>query len=360
MRRFLACALGLLLSHTAYAVDLTGDWFICADCRVDGFCHPFGGPQPETDGWTITQTGTSLSIVTTQFGSTFSGTIDPATGAFVVPRPQNAIEFTGVGTFSTIDGRYDSSFQWGTIFGGRRCDPLAPACNDGDACTNDACQPAVVGTCTETPVAVCVNAPNGSCPTTTSTSTTTSTTTTSLPPEHYPVTGSKLVLKRNANGRQTLIFVTRDPGAFVPAFGGPDDPTTVPIQIDLYTPTESSPLFDLVVPPGVGKPGWTTRPVPPTYTFTNSFAPEGISKVRSVKIRQGKGLKIVARATGLSMTTPLGAVGIAVRFDELSAGLPVLCAHFGAASVRKDVPPIFMAGPSPPPVNCHAFFLRMP
>jgi len=197
--------------------------------------------------------------------------------------------------------------------------------------------------------------------TTTTSSTTTSTTTSSLPLGHYPVTGQKLVLKRSASGGQTLIFVTKDPTAFVPAIGGPDDPTTVRTQIELHSPAGDSGSFGISTPPGVGKPGWQVKAVPgPQYKFTNSFAPAGISAVRTIKMRAGKGLKIVARATGLPMTALLGSAGISIRFDDASGGYPIVCAHFGAATVRKDVPPVFIARPSPAPENCYATTLRAP
>jgi hypothetical protein len=292
---------------SAHAVDVTGDWFICLDCRVDGLCHPLGGPQPETDDWAITQAGTDLSIDSTRFQSTFTGTIDPMTGAFEVPNPPNFVAFDGTATFSTIDGHYDSLFQSGTIFGARRCELPTPACDDGDPCTDDTCETAVVGTCTALPQAVCINTQNGTCVTTTSTSTSTSTTTTSLPLGHHPVTGAKLVLKRNSKGRETLTFVSKDPNVYVPAFGGPDDPTLVDTQIEVYSPPETSSLFEIVIPAGLGNPGWQTKLTPTaTYLFKNSSAPSGISVVKLLKLRAGKGLKIVARATGLSMTTALG------------------------------------------------------
>jgi hypothetical protein len=44
----------------------------------------------------------------------------------------------------------------------------------------------------------------------------------------------------------------------------------------------------------------------------------------------------------------------------VGGGLPIICAHFGAASIRRDTPPIFIAGPSPAPQNCHASTLRAP
>jgi hypothetical protein len=239
---------------------------------------------------------------------------------------------------------------------------MSPACDDGDSCTIDTCVNTTVGTCVELPpVNVCVNTQNGICATTTSSSTSTTTTTTLIPATHHPVAGTKLVIKKAASGKETLIFVTKDPTVYVPPFGGPDDPTTIQTQIDVYSPPETSSSFEITVPPVMGKPGWQTSPSPtPTYLFKNPSAPAGISKVKLIKLRGGKGLKIVARATGLSMTTPLGAAGIAFRLSPFGGGTPIICAHFGAATVKKDAPPVFSAAKSPAPMNCHPTTLRAP
>ena len=362
MRRRLAYVLGLLVTTAAplHAVDLTGPWFICEDCRVGGVCDPLGGPPPGSDNWDITQAGTSLAVDSERFNQTFPGTIDPVTGIF---EAGNAfLTFEGIGSFSTIDGTYYSDLQSGHIFGARRCNPSSPACDDGDACTDDACVSSTVGTCTDmAPVDVCTNTQNGSCATTTSSSTSTTTTSTTIPPTHHPVTGTKLVLKKSASGRETLTFITKDPTVYVPPFGGADDPTLITTQIEVYSPPEQSGLFEITMPPVVGNPGWQTSPLPsPTYLFRNSTAPAGISVVKFIRLRTGKGLKIVARATGLSMSVPLGAAGIAFRLSNLSNGTPIICAHFGAASVKKDTPPVFVAGRSPAPINCFTTTLRAP
>jgi hypothetical protein len=224
MHRQISYALGLLLATAGplYAVDLTGSWFVCNDCSGGGAC------STQSQEWAITQTGTSLSIDTNALD--FTGTIDPGTGVFDIPNPPNFVEFHGTGTFSTIDGTYDSGLQSGNIFGGRLCDPMSPACDDGDSCTDDACVNTTVGPCPDL-VDVCINTQNGSCTTTTSSSTSTTTTTTLLPATHHPVAGTKLVIKKAASGKETLIFVTKDPTVYVPPFGGPDDPTTIQTQI---------------------------------------------------------------------------------------------------------------------------------
>ena len=361
MRPKIAYVLGVLLATATplLAVDLTGQWFICEDCRVGGVCDPLGGPPPGSDNWDITQTGTTLAIDSERFSQVFPGTIDPGTGIFSAGN--SFLTFEGIGSFSTIDGTYDSSLQSGHIFGARLCS-MASECDDGDSCTIDACVSSTVGTCTDMPpVNICTNTQNGICSTTTSSSTSTTTTTTLLPVGHHPVTGTKLVLKKSASGKETLVFVTKDPSVYVPPFGGPDDPSTIDTQIEVYSPPEQSSTFEITVPSGVGNPGWQTSPLPtPTYLFKNSTAPAGISVVRYVKLRAGKGLKIIARATGLSMSTPLGAAGIAFRLSSFGGGYPVICAHFGASSVKKDAPPVFAAGQSPAPMNCYSTTLRQP
>jgi hypothetical protein len=364
MRRQIAYALGMFLATAAplHAVDLTGSWFVCEDCRIGDFCDPFAPPPPWPDTWEVTQTGTDLSVESTFLSQTLTGTIfNPATGGFGVSCCGHSYRFGGIGSFSTIDGTFDFSLTRGHIFGARTCNPMSPACDDGDSCTIDTCVNSTVGTCTATPVDVCINTQNGICATTTSSSTSTTTTSTLLAADQHPVTGTKLVLKKAASGRETLIFVTKDPTVYVPPFGGSDDPTIVKTQIELYSPPETSSSNEITVPSGVGKPGWQASPLPtPTYLFKNPTAPAGISKVKFIKLRAGKGLKIVARATGLSMTTPLGAVGIAVRLTPFSSGTPIICAHFGAASVKKDAPPVFTAGQSPAPMNCAPINLRQP
>ena len=58
---------------------------------------------------------------------------DPLVGIPGFGALSNFVEFHGVGTFSTIDGTYFSGLQSGNIFGGRLCDPMSPACDDGSS-----------------------------------------------------------------------------------------------------------------------------------------------------------------------------------------------------------------------------------
>jgi hypothetical protein len=129
MRRQIAYVLAVLLVTVAplHAVNLTGDWFVCLDCRVPPHvCDPFSMP-PNFDTWDATQTGTNLSVDSSFWSQTFTGPIDSATGAFTVS--YNSLSYTGdSSTFATIDGTYNAVLQTGKLFGARcdkqgRCPP---------------------------------------------------------------------------------------------------------------------------------------------------------------------------------------------------------------------------------------------
>ena len=145
-----------------------------------------------------------------------------------------------------------------------------------------------------------------------------------------PVDGVKLSLIRTST-RQKLVFVSRDPAALFPAIGGADDPGTGSpggALIDLISPVESA---TLAVPRVAGMPGWTARAgTTDLHRFTNGSAPAGISAVRLVVVREGRVLKLVARATGLALAGAQGSVGIRVTTGALRN-----CALFDAPTVDE-------------------------
>src|SRR5438093_13328435 len=81
-----------------------------------------------------------------------------------------------------------------------------------------------------------------------------------------PIDAAKLVIRRSAAGKEKLVFVSRDPRLVFPPAGGPDDPTAGGVRVELFSPSEPEGVA-LTVPPGRGKPGWTTRPG--LYKFIN-------------------------------------------------------------------------------------------
>jgi hypothetical protein len=151
------------------------------------------------------------------------------------------------------------------------------------------------------------------------------------------VTGSKLVLKRSA-ARETLILVLKHAGMLVPPPGDADDPVTAGMRIQLFghDPSETA---ELVVPPGAGAPGWSEHAGARTrYRYRNRDAPADPSPVRLVVLREGRGLKVVARRAGLALTDPQGSVGIRIEM-----GSTRICALFAGSAVRRDRPGRFVA-----------------
>jgi len=151
-----------------------------------------------------------------------------------------------------------------------------------------------------------------------------------------PIDGVKLLLKRTTSG-ETLVFVSRDPDALFPPIGSPDDPNTgTPggMSVDLFSANEGK--AGLTVPTGLG---WSASDGPPArYKFRNGEAPAGASPVRRVLLKEGRIMKVAAKAAGLPLLQSQGAVGIRVTTGTLRS-----CARFDAASIRKDVPGKFIA-----------------
>jgi hypothetical protein len=144
-----------------------------------------------------------------------------------------------------------------------------------------------------------------------------------------PLDAVRLVLKRR-DGREKLLFVSRDPRVLFPVVGSADDPATgTPggATIELFSHSEGSAA--LSVPAGAGKPGW--KVASDRYTFTNPKAPAGPSPVEVLVLRQAKGLKVIARAAGLPLSGAQGSVGIRVSTGELRN-----CALFDAPTIRRD------------------------
>jgi hypothetical protein len=157
-----------------------------------------------------------------------------------------------------------------------------------------------------------------------------------------PIGATKLVLQRH-NGKEKLIFSSKDPAFLFPGVGSADDPSTAGMVIEILSGTEGT--FNLPVPAGAGKPGWTSKTTPVAqHQFKNSEAPSGISLVKTVLLKQGKRLKIDSRAAML----PLLAATTRVAIRITTGGLRT-CALFTAPDARKNETNRFVAGKVPPP-----------
>jgi hypothetical protein len=154
-----------------------------------------------------------------------------------------------------------------------------------------------------------------------------------------PIAAAKLVLKR-APTRDTLAFVSRDPGFLFPPIGGADDPATgTPggLSVELFSGTGETAL--LPAPGGLGKPGWLVASGPTSqFRFQNALAPGGVSVIRLALLKQGRVLKVTSRIVGLALAGPQGSVGI-----RITTGTRRSCALFDPATIKRDEAGRFVA-----------------
>jgi hypothetical protein len=80
------------------------------------------------------------------------------------------------------------------------------------------------------------------------------------------------------------------------------------------------------------------KAAPPSFRFVNKLAPAGISPVRAVVLKQGKVLKVAAKAVDLLLATAQGAVGVRITTGSIRN-----CALFDAATIRRDETNVFIA-----------------
>ena len=152
------------------------------------------------------------------------------------------------------------------------------------------------------------------------------------------VVGQKIVIKRSASGKEKMVLVLKDPALIFPTIGGPDDPSVVGMQVELFS-RDGGTHATFVIPPGLGKPGWKAKIASrSSYAFSNREAPDGISEVKTARIKEGKMVKVVARRTGLLLDAPQGAVGVRVTTGSLRS-----CTLFDAPTIQRDEPGQFKA-----------------
>ena len=152
-----------------------------------------------------------------------------------------------------------------------------------------------------------------------------------------PVAGTALSLKRSGSLAERLVFVSKDALLPFPAFGGPDDPRTTGLTIELISPVR--PTATLTLAAGTGTPGWTVKDGASrdSYKFGDKLA-GAASPIALVQMKEGKLLKIMARAAGFPLSAPTGPVAIRITMGSLR-----ICARFRADTIRTDKDATYVA-----------------
>ena len=150
-----------------------------------------------------------------------------------------------------------------------------------------------------------------------------------------PIDAVKLSMKRSSSGRKTLTFVTKDVNLPFPTIGSADDPATgTPggMVVDLFSRGEG--VGQISIGRGVGLPGWSIATgAVPSYRYVNPGAPSGPTSARTVLVRKGKVLKIVAKDVPLPLAATQQRLAIRITMGDVR-----VCAVFLSPSLVRDVP----------------------
>jgi hypothetical protein len=139
----------------------------------------------------------------------------------------------------------------------------------------------------------------------------------------HPVDGRKLLIKAK-NGKQKLVVKSVDSSVGFPAIGGSDDPSVTGTSIELFSGSGESAVLTLL------STGWSSKPG--SHRFDNKEAPQGISQVRKVRLKEARSLTIASRGAGVLPTGSLGSIALRV-----TSGTVRTCMLFDAATlVRED------------------------
>jgi hypothetical protein len=153
--------------------------------------------------------------------------------------------------------------------------------------------------------------------------------------ESQPVSAVKLQLKEK-NGKQKLLFLSKDTNVMAPSVGGPNDPQDVGAELTLCASNGDSASFAFVAE------NWTVNSSGTVYKFKVKGKPVG-PKVGLLK--GAKTLKLVGGAVGLNLNGTLGAVGVRFRTGTLTQ-----CTRFD--SIKKDEPGSYDARNAVAPSDC--------
>ena len=153
--------------------------------------------------------------------------------------------------------------------------------------------------------------------------------------------GTRLRLDRRGSS-QRLVLVLRDRDITLPAAGSADDPIRSGMRVVLFGNSIPGEVQELVIPPGSGWNQWASPRQ--TYRFRNVDVPGLPTPVRFARLRQGRGLRIDARAAGLALWGSQTSIGVRVEM-----GSTRFCTVFAGGGVRRDEAALFAARDTPNP-----------
>jgi hypothetical protein len=141
-------------------------------------------------------------------------------------------------------------------------------------------------------------------------------------PDDVPVSGIKVLLKRDTTGVEKGAFLTRDQDAITPpAAGGPDDPRSVGATFEVISAAEGVATFPLPAA------GWL---VTDSGVFKFNGALVG-GPVKRAVIKPGKSIVVKTTATGVPLSGAQGTVSARFTTGDLRH-----CARFGPTTIVKD------------------------
>jgi hypothetical protein len=138
------------------------------------------------------------------------------------------------------------------------------------------------------------------------------------------------MLKQSTSGKQKLLFQSKDPSFPLPSSSEPfNDPRQVGATIEVVTAGVVATPFD--VPENGAQTGWTlTTGSICKYKRAKEFV--ATTTIKSIVIKNARGITIAGDATGIPLDGARDAVGIRITIGEVRS-----CARFTGASVTKNV-----------------------
>lgn len=143
--------------------------------------------------------------------------------------------------------------------------------------------------------------------------------------------GAKRMVIRDTDTTEALAWTVKG-GLPLPAAS----PTIVGARLDVEADSGETASFDLPAS------GWTVNGTETRYVFRNPLAPNGPSPVKRVALRAGRGLRVFARASGITLDEGMQGTMTLV----LTVGSDLYCS---APHPRATSPDATWRGPVPRP-----------